>query len=65
MEIYKIGYHASQTSCWIGRFNCYDQPGSTIMNSPLPDVKPDVESTVAPEGLKNINALMKALAKNE
>ena len=52
MEIYKIGYHASQTSCWIGRFNCYDQPGSTIMNSPLPDVKPVVESTVAPEGLK-------------
>ena len=35
------------------------------MNSPLPDEKPDAESIVTPEGLKNINDLMKALAKNE
>ena len=35
------------------------------MNSPLPDEKPDVESAIAPEGLKNIHDLMKALAKSE
>ena len=62
MEICKLPLISNILLEW---FNCYDLPGSTIMNPSLPDEKSDVESAVAPEGFKNSNDLMKALAKNE